>query len=88
MKTKQTSSKPLTKYVKGKGIGYLLLSFLLLLTIAIAASCGGGGGGGDGGGGTTPTWNMTRYVWYSGAGADGVWFNGDDVVSGYGSYTY
>lgn len=32
--------------------------------------------------------NQTRYVVYIGAGADGVWFTGDDVVSIYNSYTY
>jgi hypothetical protein len=32
--------------------------------------------------------NKTKDVYYTGAGADGIWFTEDDVVNSYTSYTY
>jgi hypothetical protein len=32
--------------------------------------------------------NLSRRVYYSGAGPDSIWFNDDDIFSGYTGYTY
>ncbi|MEK6679863.1 MAG: hypothetical protein AABY39_10655 [Nitrospirota bacterium] len=72
-----------------------LLLIAMLSAVAFTACGGGSGGSGDGGGGGSSDsggggneGNSTRTINYSRSGADGVWFNSDDVVGGYGTTTY